>query len=381
MPRSASRARLQSVRIVGLCGALAACACSSDGTTGGTAGAAATAGAGATAGASSGGSGGMSSAGAPSAGAPSAGAPSAGAGGAAAGAAGAGTAGSAGSGGGSAGGHGGAGGSGGAAGAAGAAGAGGGTTDCAGHALSLSANGSGSASDAAKARVEIMLGSDLPIDSSPRTIELWAYMKSSDWTGNTNTLFFYGPSPSARNADGFGLDFGNTSGGIGTIDPFTNAYFDNDNQATGVMAATSQWVHFAMTWDGMAVMAYVNGVLKSTKMSDNATQKVLKTGTSVFTIGGYPGENAYFADYIDEFRVWNVAHTATQILATKDKTLVGNETGLVGYWKFNETSGTTVADSVTTAGHTAHAGTLMAATANGVPTFVVPTPPTPVTCP
>jgi Concanavalin A-like lectin/glucanases superfamily len=372
------RAQLRAIRVVGLCGALAACACSSDATSPGAGGAGGAAAAGANA---TSGSGGTPSAG--GAGAGGAGAPSAGSGGSAAGSAGADTAGSAGSAGlsagsggvgGSTGGTGGTGGS-----TAGNGGSAGGTTDCAGHALSLSANGTGTASDAAKARVEVNLGSDLPIGSTTRTVELWAYMKSSDWTANDNTLFFYGTA--TRVADGFGLDFGNTSGGIGSIDPFTNAFFDNDNQPSGVTAATSQWVHFAMTWDGTSVLAYVNGALKSTKVSDSATQKVLKTGTSVLTIGGYPGESAYFADYIDEFRIWNVARSASQILASKDKTLVGNETGLVGYWQFNESSGTTAADSVTTAGHTKHAGTLMAATGNGVPTFVVPNPPTPVTCP
>jgi large repetitive protein len=281
--------------------------------------------------------------------------------------------------GGSGGGTGGAGGKGGSGGGstAGAGGASGGSSggagNCigAGHALSLSANGTGAAADTAKARVEINLMSDLPIGNSNRTIELWAYMRMSDWAGNTNTLFFYGPFPSARNADGFGLDFGGT---LGTIDPFTNAFFDNDNQASGVTAATSQWVHFAMTWDGTQVQAYVNGVLKSTKVSDNATQKTLMTGSSVFTIGGYPGENAYFASFIDEFRVWNVVHTAAQILATKDKTLVGNEAGLVGYWQFNEASGTTAADS---SGHM-HPGTLLG---TPVATFALPAPAAPVTCP
>jgi len=269
--------------------------------------------------------------------------------------------------------------SGGSAGVAGSVG-GGSATDCAGHALSLSANGSGTASDAAKARVEIDMMSDLPIGSADRTVELWAYMKTTDWTANQNTLFFYGPFPSARNADGFGLDFGSTSNSIGSIDPFTNAYFDNDNQASGVNT-TAQWVHFAMTWNGMQVQAYVNGVLKSSKSSDNASQKVLKTGTSILTIGGYPGENAYFADYIDEFRVWNVARSAADLLATKDKALVGNEAGLVGYWQFNETTGATTADKVTTAGHTAHAGALKAASSNQMPTFAVPSPPTPIKCP
>ena len=270
----------------------------------------------------------------------------------------------------------------GAGGGAGTAGsAGGSAMDCAGHAVSLSANGSGTASDAAKARVEIDLMSDLPIGSANRTIELWAYMKSSDWTANQNTLFFYGPFPSARNADGFGLDFGSTSNSIGSIDPFTNAYFDNDNQTSGVNVTTAQWVHFAMTWNGTQVQAYVNGVLKSTKASDNATQKVLKTGTSVLTIGGYPGENAYFADYLDEVRVWNVARSASELLAGKDKALVGNEAGLVGYWPFNESAGVTTADKVTSTGHTAHDGVLKAASANQVPTFSIPNPPTPIRCP
>jgi hypothetical protein len=361
---------------VSLCAVLVSCACSNDGTpsalaAGGASGAFVTTGgaaSGGASGASTNTAGGPASGGTAGSSAGAGGAPSGGASHGGQSGAGAATAGSGASAGG--------------AGSAGTAGSAGGTvTDCAGHALSLSANGSGTASDAAKARVEIDLLSDLPVGNANRTLELWAYMKSSDWTANQNTLFFYGPSPSARNADGFGLDFGSTSSSIGTIDPFTNAYFDNDNQASGVNVTSAQWVHFAMTWNGTQVQAYVNGVLKSTKASDNATQKVLKTGASVVTIGGYPGENAYFADYVDEFRVWSVARTAAELLAAKDKALVGNEAGLVGYWQFNEDAGVSTADRVTTIGHTAHPGALKAASSNQVPMFVVPSPPTPIKCP
>lgn len=373
--------------MAGLCGALITCACSSDGSPGGamsnaagttatTAGGAGSGGAPTTATPSGGSASGGTSGTVMTSGGANSGGTSNGGGAGVAAAAGSATGGSSSGGSSSSGGAGTAGGSGGLGGSAGGA-----TVDCAGHALSLSANGSGTSSDAAKARVELDLGSDLPIGSANRTLELWAYMKSSDWTANQNTLFFYGPFPSARNADGFGLDFGSTSNSIGSIDPFTNAYFDNDNQASGVTAATAQWVHFAMTWNGTQVQAYVNGVLKSTKASDNSTQKVLKTGASVVTLGGYPGENAYFADYIDEFRIWSVARSATELLATKDKALVGNEPGLVGYWQFNEESGLTTADKVTSAGHTAHAGTLKAASSNQVPTFVLPKPALPIVCP
>ena len=64
---------------------------------------------------------------------------------------------------------------------------------------------------------------------------------------------------------------------------------------------------------------------------------MLHTGMTALTIGGYPP--AFFNGQIDEFRIWNVARTAAQIAATMGKTLAGNEANLVGYWKFDETSG------------------------------------------
>ena len=61
---------------------------------------------------------------------------------------------------------------------------------------------------------------------------------------------------------------------------------------------------------------------------------------------------------------------------------MGDEPGLIGYWKFDEAPGSrTAADSVKTANHVAHNGVLMAATDAGVPTFVTPDPPPPVACP
>ena len=59
----------------------------------------------------------------------------------------------------------------------------------------------------------------------------------------------------------------------------------------------------------------------------------------------------------------------------------GGEPGLVGYYKFDEMTGTTTADSVTTAGHTPHPGTLKAATTSDRPTFLSTQAPVPLVCP
>jgi large repetitive protein len=274
-------------------------------------------------------------------------------------------------------------GGGGATGTGGSAGAGGGgAANCAGRAISMSANGTSSDSDSALSRVEIDLKTDLPIGNSKRTIEYWAYIKTTDWVGDKNEMYFYGGTVSAGE---FGMDFGTNpvagmSGNHATLDPFTNGGFSDDStDYLGVTSSINQWVHIAMVWDGTNLLTYVNGQLKITTMGTGGIT-ALATAQSILTIGCNPTNNACFNGFFDEFRVWNVARSATDIQNNYNTPMTGNETGLVGYWKFDEASGTTAADAVTAAGHTAHNGTLKADAIAHNPTFVTPPVPLPLVC-
>ena len=73
---------------------------------------------------------------------------------------------------------------------------------------------------------------------------------------------------------------------------------------------------------------------------------------------------AYLKGKISEVRIWNVARTQQQIQGNINRELTGNETGLVGYWKFNEGAGTIAYDS---AG--ANHGTIHGATWVNVPRY------------
>jgi hypothetical protein len=279
-------------------------------------------------------------------------------------------------------GTGGRGGAGGTTGTAGAGGSGGSTTCSAGHALSLSSNGTGGASDSALSRVEVDLGTDLPIGNSKRTIEFWAYIKTTDWVGDKNELYYYGGSASAAS---FGMDFGTNpvmgmASNHATLNPFTGGLNDDSTNYLGITSSSDQWVHIAEVWDGTNLLTYVNGALKITTPSGTGGITALATAQSVLTIGCNPSNSACFNGLFDEFQVWNVARTATEIQNSYNKPAVGNETGLVGYWKFDESSGTMTADAVTAAGHTAHNGTLKADTAAHDPTFVTPPVALPLVC-
>jgi hypothetical protein len=47
---------------------------------------------------------------------------------------------------------------------------------------------------------------------------------------------------------------------------------------------------------------------------------------------------------IDEFRVWNVERTASEITSNMNTSLSGSETGLVAYYNFESASGSTLLD-------------------------------------
>jgi len=102
-----------------------------------------------------------------------------------------------------------------------------------------------------------------------------------------------------------------------------------------VVADTGVWYHIAVTFDisEETCIIYINGEsVANTKTGSIGSN--LYSGTANFLIGQQ--NNAQYLDgLIDEVRVWNDVRTPTEIADNYKKELVGNEAGLVGYWKFN----------------------------------------------
>jgi len=110
--------------------------------------------------------------------------------------------------------------------------------------------------------------------------------------------------------------------------------FSNTSISIGV------WTHVAVTYDGSAIKAYVNGILKDTRSYSGA----LSTTTNNLTLGNRPAGDRALLGKLDELRIWSDARTATEIQDNMFKVLNGDEANLVAYYTFDHESGTTLSD-------------------------------------
>jgi uncharacterized repeat protein (TIGR03803 family) len=130
------------------------------------------------------------------------------------------------------------------------------------------------------------------------------------------------------------------------------------------------WHHVAGVYDGAGnKYLYVDGALDAySSVSGTVDQD------------SYPldiGENAeqtnrVWDGEIDEVRIWNVALSQGQIQAGMHESLAGSETGLVAYYRLDETAGTSITNSVP--GGSAQNGVLTGAVARVSSTAPIGTP-------
>ncbi len=116
---------------------------------------------------------------------------------------------------------------------------------------------------------------------------------------------------------------------------------------TGVVIPEHTWTHIAVTYDHGTITSYVDGVAVEVFAGSGTIGDAHPTKDTL-RIGGRENNpaNQYFAGQISDVQVWNTARTAGEIGSDLNGTLSGTETGLLGYWKFNENSGTN-ADNLT----------------------------------
>ncbi len=136
---------------------------------------------------------------------------------------------------------------------------------------------------------------------------------------------------------------------VGDFESFEAPGGNNDN---GVLGSTTivngTWYHAALTFDGSALVLYLNGNVdgslntSNTPRNDSLHPFAIASGMDGQSNPAVPG--GYFAGVVDEVRVWDHARSATEIAAGMNQA-IPTAAGLVGRWGLDEGTGTVAGDS------------------------------------
>lgn len=106
----------------------------------------------------------------------------------------------------------------------------------------------------------------------------------------------------------------------------------------------NEWHTWSWAVDVTSSIVYLDGAAVST--SSPLNNHTITTATQTTLLGKVQeGSDFYYADgLMDEVRFWTTKRAQVDIQATLDAELVGDESGLWSYYKFNEYDGITAAD-------------------------------------
>ncbi|MDW3194901.1 MAG: LamG-like jellyroll fold domain-containing protein [Cytophagales bacterium] len=170
--------------------------------------------------------------------------------------------------------------------------------------------------------------------SSTLTIEAW--IRPDVTTSFRGIVSRYFTSGDASNAYLIEINSGNYN--------FTINESDNNLVTASAAATASTWTHVAGVADGTNVNIYIDGILIASTAYDGT---ITSNSSRGLFIGKYRTDDLFgpYDGLIDEVRIWNTARTGAEIQANMFESLTGNESGLVAYYTFDESSGTTLDDN------------------------------------
>lgn len=160
-------------------------------------------------------------------------------------------------------------------------------------------------------------------NNQPASGETFAIVSKYNTTGDQRSYYFAYTRPGAGGVRQFTLSI--SSDGITDVTKSVNA-----NSANAV------YTHMAVVYSASAGTAtfYKDGSPMGSVQSGLPTS--IFNSTSDLQIMGLSGVNGLSTGLIDEVRIWNVARSASEILANYNQEISASSSGLVAYYKFNE---------------------------------------------
>jgi hypothetical protein len=164
---------------------------------------------------------------------------------------------------------------------------------------------------------------------SPQTISLWVWYAESD-AGGANPQDFVSLQKDTES----GLHVGIKGGQVAAWREYERS---TDPPLVDFTLPSAGWHHVAYVLDidpvndGLVNTLYVDGKVVDTTalIPNNLTPELMVLGSSA-------QYQNFFAGYLDEIRIWNVARTGPEVIQEMNGNVGSEEPGLVAYFNCNE---------------------------------------------
>lgn len=180
----------------------------------------------------------------------------------------------------------------------------------------------------------VTIPSDAGLTTSQFTVEFWMKMKAT--TGTYAGIIDRGRNSSKN---WYFLTIQNSLGGMFGIGK------GSSNSEIWFGINDTKWHHIAGTYDGTTASLYLDGMLQSTITVS------MSTADKAINLGKWTDLSSNYSNVVlDELRIWNNARSGSDIREEMNKTLAGDEEGLLAYYRMDQYDGTTLYD-ITGNGH------------------------------
>ena len=167
------------------------------------------------------------------------------------------------------------------------------------------------------------------------TVELWVLTRKAK-TGGTIL--------SSRSPEEWGIDIKFRQGNRFHADLGDGKRWVARNANATFAYQPDTWYHLAYVVKADEYIVYVNGANMSQHAIYPPGDPLLYDATHQLAFGIDRMNEDQFAGNLAEVRIWNTLRTQAQIVAGMHAKLIGEQPGLMGYWRFEEGTGTTTAD-------------------------------------